>query len=248
MKEMRDENIVALCDVNENNLNAAAQRAPGAKTFRDFRKLYDDLKDSDFDAVVVATTEHTHAFATLPALHRKKHVYCEKPLTRDVYEARLITEAAAAAGVATQMGTQIHATDNYRRVVELIQDGLIGPVREAHVWVSRAWGWQTPEEAAANKDIVSTQDRPDRRNGRAAGTRLGPLDRSGADAALQQRLFSRPEVVPLVGFRQWDDERSRLALQRPPLLGTEPGRPADHRSERAAAASGDRPGLDERHV
>ncbi len=160
MKEMRDETIVALCDVNEHNLNAAAQRAPGAKTYRDFRKLYDDLKDSEFDAVVVATTEHTHAFATLPALHRKKHVYCEKPLTRDVYEARLITEAAAAARVATQMGTQIHATDNYRRVVEIIQNGVIGPVREAHVWVSRAWGQQTPEEAAANKDIVSTQERP----------------------------------------------------------------------------------------
>src|SRR5581483_3886277 len=90
-------------------------------------------------------------------------VYCEKPLTRDIHEARLITEAAAKAGVATQMGTQIHATANYRRVVELIQakgDNCFGPVREVHVWVSRAWGWQSPEDAAANKDIVSTQDRP----------------------------------------------------------------------------------------
>jgi predicted dehydrogenase len=118
------------------------------------------LKDSEYDAVVVSTTEHTHAFATLPALQRKKHVYCEKPLTRDVHEARIITEAAKAAGVATQMGTQIHAGTNYRRVVELIQGGAIGPVHEAHVWVNRTWGRQSPEDAAKYKDVVSVQERP----------------------------------------------------------------------------------------
>jgi predicted dehydrogenase len=160
LKEMLGENIVALCDVSEANLLQAAERAPQAKKFRDFRKLYDELKDSEFDAVVVSSTEHTHAFATLPALQRKKHVYCEKPLTHSVREARIITEAAKKAGVATQMGTQIHAGNNYRRVVELIQGGAIGPVREAHVWVSRAWGRQSPEEAKEHKDIVSTVDRP----------------------------------------------------------------------------------------
>lgn len=160
MKEMGEENIVALCDVNERNLDAAAAKTPGAKKFRDFRKLFDDLKDADFDAVVVSTTEHTHAFATLPALQRKKHVYCEKPLTRDVHEARIITDAAKKAGVATQMGTQVHATANYRRVVELVQSGAIGPVREVHVWVNRAWGWQTEEEAKANGDIVHVRERP----------------------------------------------------------------------------------------
>ena len=98
------------------------------------------------DAVVVSTTEHTHAFATLPALQAKKHVYCEKPLTRDVHECRIITEAAAKAGVQTQMGTQIHAGNNFRRVVELIQSGAIGEVREAHTWVSRAWGWKSPAD------------------------------------------------------------------------------------------------------
>ena len=160
MAEVMSENIVALCDVNANNLAAAAKRAPDARTFRDFRQMYDALKDSEFDGVVVATTEHTHAFATLPALRRKKHVYSEKPLTRDVREARIITEAAKAAGVATQMGTQIHAGTNYRRVVELVQSGAIGPVRECHVWVSRAWGFQSPEEAKTNGDIVSVLDRP----------------------------------------------------------------------------------------
>src|SRR5262249_55064602 len=90
MNEMLKENIVALCDVSETNLLRAAEKAPHARKFRDFRKLYDTLKDGDFDAVVVSTTEHTHAFATLPALERKKHVYCEKPLTHNLHEARII--------------------------------------------------------------------------------------------------------------------------------------------------------------
>src|SRR5947199_8901214 len=122
--------------------------------------MYDELKDGEFDAVVVSSTEHTHAFATLPALLRKKHVYCEKPLTHNLREARLITEAAKKAGVATQMGTQIHATGNYRRVVELIQGGAIGPVSEAHVWVSRDWGWQSQEEARRHQDLHWTVDMP----------------------------------------------------------------------------------------
>jgi predicted dehydrogenase len=158
LSEVSSENIVALCDVNERNLAQAAAAHPMARTFRDFRKLYDELRD--YDAVVVSTTEHTHAFATLPALRSKKHVYCEKPLTRDVREAQIIMKAAKEAGVATQMGTQIHAGENYRRVVELIRAKAIGSVREVHVWVSRAWGWQSEEEARANHDIVIAQERP----------------------------------------------------------------------------------------
>jgi predicted dehydrogenase len=152
------ENIVALCDVNRTALGRAATRYPKARQEVDFRKLFDHSKE--FDAVVVSTCEHTHAFATLAALRLGKHVYCEKPLTHNVYEARVIREAAAKTKVATQMGTQMHATDNYRRVVELIQTGAIGPVREVHVWVSRAWGLQSEEEAKKNKDIVYVADRP----------------------------------------------------------------------------------------
>ncbi|HUW59926.1 MAG TPA: Gfo/Idh/MocA family oxidoreductase [Candidatus Bathyarchaeia archaeon] len=152
------ENIVALCDVNQKSLAPAAKKFPKARTFADFRKLYDFA--NEFDAVVVSTCEHTHAFATLPALELGKHVYCEKPLTHDIWEARIIREAAAKAKVATQQGTQIHASDNYRRVVELIQTGAIGPVREAHTWVTRAWGWQSEEEAKAAKDIVFVTERP----------------------------------------------------------------------------------------
>jgi predicted dehydrogenase len=136
--QVKNENIVALCDVNENALAAAGQRFPGARRYVDFRKLFDEV--NDIDAVVVSTTDHTHAFATLPALQLGKHVFCEKPLTHSIWEARLIADAAREAKVATQMGIQMHANSNYRRVVELVQTGAIGPVREVHVWVSRAWG------------------------------------------------------------------------------------------------------------
>ncbi len=152
------ENIVALCDVNEANLNAAAQKHPNARKYVDFRKLLEEGKD--LDAVVVSTAEHTHAVATMMALKLKKHVYCEKPLSHNIWEARMVARAAVEAKVATQMGTQIHATSNYRRVVELVQSGAIGPVREAHVWVGRAWGLQSPADAKANGDIVAVQDRP----------------------------------------------------------------------------------------
>ena len=101
----KGEDIIALCDVNTTSLTSALKTAPNARTYKDIRDFYNKL--DDIDAVVVATTEHTHAFATLPALQANKHVYCEKPLTRDVHECRIITEAAAKAGVQTQMGTRV---------------------------------------------------------------------------------------------------------------------------------------------
>ena len=159
LKGLSGEQIVAICDVNADHLARAAGMFPQARQFKDFRKVFDHA--AEFDAVAVSTAEHTHAFATLPALQLKKHVYCEKPLTYNVQEARIIREAAAKAGVVTQMGTQIHAGDNYRRVVEHIQGGVIGKVSECHVWVGRAWGWHPSEaEATAAKDIVFVQDRP----------------------------------------------------------------------------------------
>ena len=149
-----------MCDVNAKTLAGALGKAPGAKGFGDYRRLYEELKPADYDAVVVSTTEHTHAFATLPALREKKHVYCEKPLTHNVREARVVTEAAKLAGVATQMGTQIHADANYRRVVELVKGGAIGKVSDVHCWVGRAWGLQSPEDAKKYGDIIAIQDRP----------------------------------------------------------------------------------------
>ena len=158
LSQVASENIVALCDVFESAIDRASADYSNARRYRDFRALFD--RPDAFDAVVVSTTEHTHAFATLPALRLGKHVYCEKPLTHNIHEARVVREAAAKAGVATQMGNQGHASDTSRRLVELIRSGAIGPVSEVHVWVSRAWGWQSPEEAERNKDIVSTQERP----------------------------------------------------------------------------------------
>ena len=158
LNSVSSENIVGLCDVNERNLAAAYAKFPQARRYGDFRRLFDNA--NEFDAVVVSTCEHTHAFPTLLALRAGKHVYCEKPLTHNIWEARLIREEAAKAKVATQMGIQIHATENYRRVVELIQAGAIGPVRECHVWVSRAWGLQSEEAAKRNRDIVYVTERP----------------------------------------------------------------------------------------
>lgn len=99
------------------------------------------------------------------ALKAGKHVYCEKPLTHGIWESRQIRLAAAAARahgkpVSTQMGTQIHAGDNYRRVVELVQSGIVGPIKECHVWVGRAWGLQSEADSKKNKDIVFVTDRP----------------------------------------------------------------------------------------
>jgi predicted dehydrogenase len=134
---LRGENTVALCDIDDRYLDSAATQFPQAKKYNDFRKM---LEQKDIDAVVVCTPDHIHAPATLAALRLGKHVYCEKPLTHTVEEARLVAETAAKHKVATQMGTQIHAGDNYRRVVEIIQSGAIGKVAEIHTWAGREWG------------------------------------------------------------------------------------------------------------
>ncbi len=157
MGGVSSENIVALCDVDRAANAKAATSHPHARQEADFRKLFDHEKE--FDAVVVSTCEHTHAMVTLAALRSGKHVYCEKPLTHNIAEARVIREAAAKTKLATQMGTQIHAEDNYRRVVELIQSNAIGPVRECHIWVGRTWGLQNPEGAKKN-DILHVTERP----------------------------------------------------------------------------------------
>lgn len=132
------ENIVGLCDIDDNFLHEASKRFPQATKYNDFRKMLDEQKQ--IDAVIVATPDHIHAPATLWAMRLGKHVYCEKPLTHSVYESRLLAETAAQMKVATQMGTQIHAENNYRRVVEIIQAGTIGKISEVHVWVGKGWG------------------------------------------------------------------------------------------------------------
>jgi predicted dehydrogenase len=130
------ENIVALCDVNENNLAKAAEKYPQAKKYIDWRQLLDQ---KGLDAVVISATDHHNGLASICAMRRGLSVYCEKPGSHNVYEARVKQETYLKNKdrLATQLGTQMHASDNYRRVVELIQSGAIGPVREVHVWCGR---------------------------------------------------------------------------------------------------------------
>ncbi|MGH9332041.1 MAG: Gfo/Idh/MocA family oxidoreductase, partial [Vicinamibacterales bacterium] len=143
-----DENVVVLCDVDQNALDSASQRFPQARKLNDLRRVFD--RPDDFDAVVVSTTEHTHAFATYLALTHGKHVYCEKPLTYNIWEARLIRETAAKyPKLSTQMGNQGHALPARRKIKEILMTGVIGPVREVHVWADRAWGLQ--DAASAEK-------------------------------------------------------------------------------------------------
>ncbi len=141
-----DENVTVICDVNQAAVDRAAQDYPQAKKFNDYRRVFDS--PNDFDAVVVATPEHHHAIPTYLALTMGKHVYCEKPLTHNVWEARLIRETHAKnLRLSTQMGNQGHASAVRRTAREIIQTGVLGPIREVHVWADRAWGLQDRESA-----------------------------------------------------------------------------------------------------
>jgi len=145
LKGVSGENIVALCDVDAHNLENAAMLFPQAMTYGDFRKL---LERDDLDGVVVSTPDHTHAVAVIAALRAGLHVYCEKPLARTVSEVRAMTNLARQKDQVTQLGTQIHSGDNYRRVVELVQRGAIGTVKEVHVWVASSYGgMELPKES-----------------------------------------------------------------------------------------------------
>jgi predicted dehydrogenase len=126
--------IVALCDVDESRAAPARQKFPKARFYPDYRQM---LEQKDIQAVLVATPDHHHAFAAIGAMQSGKHVYCEKPPAHSVHEVRLMMETAARTRVVTQMGTQIHAENNYRRVVEIVQAGVLGQVRRVHVWCAR---------------------------------------------------------------------------------------------------------------
>jgi predicted dehydrogenase len=128
------EEIVALCDVDPANAIAARGQFPKARFFTDYRKMFDAMA-KEIDAVVVSTPDHTHAHASLLAMSLGKHTYCEKPLARTVGEVRKMRTAAKKYKCITQMGTQIHAENNYRRVVEIVKSGVLGPIETVHVWL-----------------------------------------------------------------------------------------------------------------
>ena len=134
-----EERIVALCDVDKNYLAQGKTHFPDAKTYQDFRKMFNEIED-DIDAIVVSTPDHTHAVAAMTGMKLGKHCYCEKPLAHNVKEVRQMMAIARDKKLVTQMGTQIHAEPNYRRVVELIRANAIGAVKEVHVWCGTSWG------------------------------------------------------------------------------------------------------------
>ena len=132
-------NIVALCDVDARHVAAAARAYPNARRHSDFRRMLDVQKD--IDAVVVTIPDHQHAFAAISAMRLGKHVYCQKPLTHDIAEARAMRAAAAQHKVATQMGNEGHSSEGLRTQVDWIRAGVIGAIRHVHVWTDRPKGW-----------------------------------------------------------------------------------------------------------
>lgn len=147
-----DADVVAICDVDERMTAAARKQFPKATFFTDYRKM---IEAKGLDAVLCATPDHHHFHCTHMAMSHGLHAYCEKPLTHTVWEARQLAELAKSKKLVTQMGTQIHAGDNYRRVVELIRKGTIGAVKEVHVWVGGAWNGpgKRPEAKPVPKEL-----------------------------------------------------------------------------------------------
>ncbi|MEM7392356.1 MAG: Gfo/Idh/MocA family oxidoreductase, partial [Verrucomicrobiota bacterium] len=148
LRNCEKEQIAALCDVDHNYAKKTFDRYPQAKRYTDYRQMLDEQKE--IDAVVIATPDHTHAVISMAAMEAGKHVYCQKPLTRDVYESRRLAEAAKKTGVITQMGIQGHSGEGLRLICEWIWDGAIGEVKEVDAWCSlsyvphgHAW-WSSP--------------------------------------------------------------------------------------------------------
>lgn len=146
------ENIVALCDIDENRLNKAGEKFKDARKYTDYRIML-EKEEKNIDAVTVGTPDHHHAPAAVRALRMGKHVYAEKPMTHSIYEARTLTQLAAEKKVATQMGNQGHSRDERRRMVEALQQGIIGKVSEVHCWTNRPI-WPQGIERPAKTDPI----------------------------------------------------------------------------------------------
>jgi predicted dehydrogenase len=153
---MSGENIVALCDVDTNALAKAAKKWPKARQYRDYRVMIETEKT--VDAVTVTIPDHSHASAAMCAIKHGKHVYCQKPLTHTIYEARALTHAARKYKVATQMGNQGHCNENIRKVCEMIWSGVIGQVREVHCWTDRPYWYQGLTRPGGTDPVPDTLD------------------------------------------------------------------------------------------
>ncbi len=164
IRNMSSENIVALCDVDHAYAAGTFKRYPKAKVYKDYRRMLE--KQKDIDAVVVGTPDHTHAVITMAAMKAGKHVYCQKPLCHDVYEARMLAKAAKETGVCTQMGIQGHSSESIRLICEWIWAGAIGEVREVDAWCSLSYypfghaGWSS-KYSRRPKDTPPVPDKLD---------------------------------------------------------------------------------------
>ena len=163
------ENIVALCDVDSDICAGQREKYSKAKFYQDFRKMFDEMADG-IDAVTVSTPDHMHAMMASLAMRHGKHVYCQKPLVQTIYEARYLRQLAKTSGLVTQMGNQGSSADGLRRAVEVIQAGIIGQVREVHIWTNRPSG----RKAWTGRKAQTQCRRPG----------LGSLVGRGADAAV----------------------------------------------------------------
>ena len=149
LKAMETEEIIGLCDVDWKYADHVFQRYPNAKRYSDWRKMFDEMLD-EADAVMIATADHTHAIIAAAAIQAGKHVYCEKPLTRTVYESRLLTKLAAKYRVATQMGNQGASAEGVRKICEWIWNGEIGEITRVDAFTDRPiWpqGLERPAKA-----------------------------------------------------------------------------------------------------
>ena len=135
--------VVALCDVDATNLATAHGMHANAKTYKDYRKMLNEMS-SEIDAVIVSTPDHTHAPASMMAMEMDKPVYCQKPLTHHVTEARAMNKLAADKGLVTQMGIQVHSFYDYVLGTALIQSGIIGKVKRVRAWSPKNWGYDGP--------------------------------------------------------------------------------------------------------
>ena len=149
--------VVALCDIDATTLERAAQTYPKARLYRDWREMY-EKEGKNIDSVSVGIPDHMHAPASMAAVKLGKHVYCEKPLTHDVFEARRVTLAAREAGVVTQMGNQIHSHDFYRTAVIWLKDGAIGKVKEWHSWANASFSNADKKRPAGSHDVPKNVD------------------------------------------------------------------------------------------
>ena len=157
LREMETEEIIGLCDVDWKYADHVFKRYPNAKKYKDWRVMFDELLDQA-DAVMVATADHTHAIIAATAIAAGKHVYCEKPLTRTVYESRLLTKLAAKHKVATQMGNQGASDPGVRQVCEWIWNGEIGEVTRVDAFTDRPIWPQGLERPAKVEKVPKTLD------------------------------------------------------------------------------------------